>query len=1305
MKSTIRIPLPIILLASALSLGAYGDNVSYTNYPPPPTEPPGPPETSRGCPINLTTGSVWNRITDIAIPCPGFDLVLARTYSSKLQLSDMPFGNGWTHSLDTRLLFSHAGTVYLSPGDGEILQLREHVIYKPDFGAPVSMVRATILDKDLKLSSLSDGWRLTSPGFFYEDFTKSGLIRRKWNAAGQSLDFIRDTSNRLIRVEHCYGQSIVFEYSGSSPRITRASVPGQNLSVEYTISFHPWLETVHGVWDLFHARRVTSSGTEMENYNYESGSSYMITCEKRSGLTFRYAYTNVNSVIPSEPPHRNAASTYGEPGRLFEYKADYVNAETSIARAFRDGEIDETIFVKNMVSGQPLKIHYPCSETAFYNYTEGTRLLGSAEWRGKPVYEGFDINVDPVSDKYAVKLERDDQHRVTSIRDALFRTLGDDLSPLQTAPAWSLTYNESCRLPSIFTDPCGRVSGTDYSDQGLPLTNWTELASGVRLEESFSYTDGLLSEYRDQEGRQVSFGYGPGGYAISVMPSVGPALTMGWNVSLGILTNLVFQGPQGTPRIIAIDANELGRFKRVVRSDGLAESFLRDAAGRVTNYVDIAGKVTRTTYHPGGKPSEIIQDANGIAVSIRFDYSQQMESLRIRDPLNREVERYVMDGLRRVEKVWDIEGREMKIRYHLRDLVSSITRFDGTTISLNYDIGANPTRVTYPDGETTYGFLPCGRPIAATNALSVAAYGYDGAGRLVSESVRSRMSAFPDMTLSHSLDRSGLATNTVLSLPGGTALLAEKAAYDQAARLAVQITEAGTFTNAYCSWSGGLESVSNACLIASYASDILDRVTNIIYRTAAGEIVRSFAYAYDLSGMITQKVDMAAASCVTNVYAYDGLGRLTNEVTRSGGGATTNSFSYDLAGNRLSVVHDGVISAYSYGVGNRLSSVSDGTVYAHDNAGNVSRIVRNGSTLDLVWNLQGQLLAVTNNGVLAESYAYDPLGRRLRTTVSSTTVYHAYNGVQCIADLDASGNLLRSYTWGQGIDNLLAMTVYGASETNTFYAIKDHLGSVQALVDSSGYIVESFTYDAWGNILLHSRTLELTNFSCRYLFQGREYSAVTSLYNFRARWYDSATGRWLSNDPIGLSGGLNLYAFCVDNPLNFRDPDGFAPDVVSVTLVNGHLIAGLSSDIPNTYKTWRTDQPYTSFECEWPSHIDWQVFWKTLGDYPGSTTFLTIGVASFFANLKPFKYLLKLGPNQSIFTSLDTKLKLKGIPIGNPEGGFLSDPRGSFQNRKAVGTLGSAAAVGMAFWGGYEYGAVIRSLATTVTPDDYCPVK
>jgi len=120
-------------------------------------------------------------------------------------------------------------------------------------------------------------------------------------------------------------------------------------------------------------------------------------------------------------------------------------------------------------------------------------------------------------------------------------------------------------------------------------------------------------------------------------------------------------------------------------------------------------------------------------------------------------------------------------------------------------------------------------------------------------------------------------------------------------------------------------------------------------------------------------------------------------------------------------------------------------------------------------------------------------------------------------------------------------------------------------VDESGQVAAQFTYDAWGNVLSSSYFLPITSyfpsFSLRYLFQGREYSFATGLYNFRARWYEPRLGRWLSNDPIGISGGLNLYAFCGNDPVNYRDPDGLLVEIHS------RWVKGLEGIGAHTYIT------------------------------------------------------------------------------------------------------------------------------------------
>jgi len=350
---------------------------------------------------------------------------------------------------------------------------------------------------------------------------------------------------------------------------------------------------------------------------------------------------------------------------------------------------------------------------------------------------------------------------------------------------------------------------------------------------------------------------------------------------------------------------------------------------------------------------------------------------------------------------------------------------------------------------------------------------------------------------------------------------------------------------------------------------MLDRVTNITYRTAGGGLVRSFAYSYDAAGLITQQVVTADGACVTNAYAYDGLGRLVAESRIQESGVSSESYTYDLAGNRLSVSSAVSVVNNTY-THNRLTAVSDGTSFAYDTAGNVTNIVSASSAPSarkLTWNAQRQLVSVSTNGVFAESYAYDALGRRVSTTDSGGTVFHVYDGDECVADVDASGNPLRSYLWGQGVDNLLAVTVFSPSATNTYYAVKDHLSSVHALIDESGQVVASFTYDAWGNPLSHFRTSELSNF--RFLFQGREYSYATGLYFFRARLYEPRVGRWLSNDPIGISGGLNLYEFCGSDPVNFRDPNGRIALNLAAGGVGAFIGGGVGAIIGGLNGGWR----------------------------------------------------------------------------------------------------------------------------------------
>ena len=123
-----------------------------------------------------------------------------------------------------------------------------------------------------------------------------------------------------------------------------------------------------------------------------------------------------------------------------------------------------------------------------------------------------------------------------------------------------------------------------------------------------------------------------------------------------------------------------------------------------------------------------------------------------------------------------------------------------------------------------------------------------------------------------------------------------------------------------------------------------------------------------------------------------------------------------------------------------------------------------------------------------------PWARRVATVTGTTTNYHVYDGIHCIADVDTDGVPVRTYTYGPGVDNILAMTVHGASETNTYYYLTDHLGSVLAITDSDGDVVETYDYDAWGRVQVYDAEnlpLSASGIGNRFAFQGREVSWAT----------------------------------------------------------------------------------------------------------------------------------------------------------------------------------------------------------------------
>ena len=233
------------------------------------------------------------------------------------------------------------------------------------------------------------------------------------------------------------------------------------------------------------------------------------------------------------------------------------------------------------------------------------------------------------------------------------------------------------------------------------------------------------------------------------------------------------------------------------------------------------------------------------------------------------------------------------------------------------------------------------------------------------------------------------------------------------------------------------------------------------------------------------------------------------------------SFTYDEVGNRVNSNQNG---ASTFNQANQLLEDASFT-YQYDANGNLTRKTAKvgGALTSYEYDAENKLARVVSNGTVAD-YRYDGLGRRVEKQVTqgptTNVTRYIYDNEDILLELDGSNNITARYTHGPGIDEPLIMEKGGAS----FFYHADTLGSITEISNQSGTVVQSYTYSSFGKI---ESQLDPT-FIQPYTFTSREFDPETGLYYYRARYYDAATGRFLSADPLASK----TYPFPEDTSVN-----------------------------------------------------------------------------------------------------------------------------------------------------------------------------
>ena len=161
------------------------------------------------------------------------------------------------------------------------------------------------------------------------------------------------------------------------------------------------------------------------------------------------------------------------------------------------------------------------------------------------------------------------------------------------------------------------------------------------------------------------------------------------------------------------------------------------------------------------------------------------------------------------------------------------------------------------------------------------------------------------------------------------------------------------------------------------------------------------------------------------------------------------------------------------------------------------------------------------------SYKYDFAGRRVEKAVGSDTTRYCYDGAQVIAERDGNNVILRRFYYGPGLDEPICMHRFPTSGgTGLYYYHYDGLGSVIALSNKDGEIVERYSYDVFGDVTIrdaNDTVITESAYGNPFYFTGRRLDDETGNYYYRNRYYNPEIGRFLQTDPIGYADGMNMY--------------------------------------------------------------------------------------------------------------------------------------------------------------------------------------
>ena len=984
-------------------------------------------------------------------------------------------------------------------------------------------------------------------GILLFDNNQDGLRYVKHNALGERTRYsyntsralngvASDTNGQVTREEDALGYTVDYDYGIHGQVTTVKDKNGNRLTNVYYQSTNTETGALEGKLQRRVAESVTVNGVVRSNVtlseykyypdgNLEEQIDYFDPAQPNSKRTTNYVYDyaddgsyTLTETITGSGQTITTEQSYDSLWRL---------ESTTLYR--RASSTDATLI--------PL--------TTSYTYDDAGRLLTTTD-----PFENIEETIYDANGLVLQNIMR-------------YRLLGENNSPLKPEcyiDEENYPNHHSCILVTNTYDAADHlltatnIDGAQTSYEYDRMGNITKVVNGIGNSLKYEYdAQGRRTKVTDEKGYTVKTEYDLAGRVIKITDANKNSIRYTYD-SLGRQLTVVSQenritrydeydgngnvirmtDPNAvlTPELLnsenATIYNEFDEFNRLVSTLNANDEETRytyDLLGNQTSIVDAENQTTVYVFDDLGRLTSIvdpiIESGEDKVVTISYDELGNRVSYTDRlgevieydyDGLNRIVrERYIADGTF-AEKVYDQYG----------DIVS--VSYDGNTYNYTYDAAHRVTSKTdlRSSLSMTWQYDDVGNLISKTNYQGeVHKFTYDSSNRLVAMSI------------------------------GEPLVIQASYHYDPAGRLLSRILSNGAAT------------------LYNYTQDGL--LTSMKQIGADGYQLDFREYEHDETGNIT-KITINNDEVVS--FGYDSAYRLTS--ANSTNNTFDFSYTYDAVGNRLTKTSNGSTQYYVYGGGNRLEEIRSGSLtgpvlYSFDYDANGSMTAKlNGagqSLLGVNYDQRRLATSMSVNGVAdSVSFEYDANAYRIEKQNLSETKKYYLEAEHLESIYDADDELKASFLRGVVVDEVISGFEAGTSgnmENRTFH--HDQVNSVVALTDHNGATVQAVSYGPFGEL---SQTTGSSSNSMKYT--GREEDAESGLYYYRARYYDPEIGRFISEDPLGYEGGINLYAYVGNNPLIHNDPTGNAvtPETVWDVANVGLGVYSLQDNLRNGSYGW-----------------------------------------------------------------------------------------------------------------------------------------